>query len=153
MGLSLKNLFKSRYSLILSGVLVGLSPTIFLTLIDFKFNILTIVGSLMALVSGSLMACYNSWLEARWNNGKKVSKIRKWRLLFFGISLSSFAFAFIDVFRFMFFGNINGIQVYGAYPWLVIQGIPFSSVLLSFATGGFFTFLERLFDAKEKGDI
>ena len=133
--------------------MVGASPNIFLTLVDVKFNILTALGALLTVVCGVLLVCVNSWWEAKRTNRKKVSKIRKWRLLFFGVYLSSFAFAFADVFRFMFFGNINGIQVYGAYPWLVIEGIPFSSVLFSSAAGGLFTFLERLFEAKEKGDI
>jgi hypothetical protein len=122
-------------------------------MISIRINTLTVTGAMIFIIALDAFVFRNSFGDARWANGKKVSRIRKWRLLFFGVALSSFAYAFIAAFQFIFFGNINGIQVHFGFPWLTIQGVPFFSILLTFATGALFTTLERFLDIKEKGDI
>jgi hypothetical protein len=87
-----------------------------------------------------------------WENGKKVTSIRKWRLNFFGISLSSFVFAFVDVIRYSFF-NSHTITISEHFPYVYVVGIPFFSVIFSLAIGGLFALVERFLDLKEKKDI
>jgi hypothetical protein len=148
----LKNPLRNRYSLILSGFIIGSSPTLFFLLIEGELNILVILGALLMVISSALGLGLNSWWNATGQNGRKISRTRKARLLFFGITLASFLFAFVDICRY-FFANSNTIVLYQSYPWVTIGGIPFFSVLLSFATGGLFTVLERLLEIKEKNDI
>jgi len=150
---NVKNPFNSRYMLIISGALVGISPSLYFLIIDLKISALAVAVATFFLPLLDCVVWLYSFENAKWANGQKVAGKRKWRLWFFGIALGSFIFAFGDAFQFIFFGNINGIQVHGAFPWLTIEGIPFFSILLSFATGALFTVLERFLDLKEKGDI
>lgn len=148
----MKNPFKSRYLLIVSGFLVGSSPSLYFLLVSLKINIFTLMGAMFFLIGLDCLFCFNSFWSAKWANGKEVSRTRKLRLLFFGITFSSFVFAFTNVCRF-FLDNTGTMTVGNTYPWITIGGIPFFSVLLSFATGGLFAVLERFLDIKENGDI
>jgi len=72
---------------------------------------------------------------------EKGLKVRKARLLFFGISLISFVFALIDLMQFAF--GFHGIRVSDDFPYLWLGDIPFVSFLASFSIGGFFGMIER----------
>jgi hypothetical protein len=89
----------------------------------------------MLLLMTAVIFCLMSWVHATWAKGKAVAGTRKLRLMFFGISLASFIFAFYDII--LYLG----------------RGIPFISLLLSFAIGGFFTVLERMIELFENKDI
>jgi len=82
---------------------------------------------------------------------EKGQRVRKARLFFFGISLTSFVFALIDLMVFVF--GFHGMKVSFDYPYLWMGDIPFVSFLASFSIGGFFGVMERFLELHEKKDF
>ena len=135
-----------RWRLILSGILLGSLPNIYIS--GFSQNIFGQIAEDTFFIVALIIAW---WLWAREVTVKNT--LHKARLVFFGISLISFIFAFIDLAQFFFFSNPNWMVLSDAPPFVVIRGIPFLSVLTSFAIGGLFSLAERYLDLHAKGDI
>jgi hypothetical protein len=146
--MKLAQLIQSRYSLILSGIIVGIYPNIyfgFMGAINLEKAVI-IIASFLAVA----FLAFGSWDNSKAANGKNLASIRKMRLFFFGISAASFALASIDVIQY-FTSPIGSLQRFNGV-WS-IQGVPFSSIFISFAIGSLFSVVERLLDLIEKNDI
>lgn len=129
--------------------MVGSYPSVYFEV--FGHRDIALLGLILLSII-TLTVCFSSWDKASWVNGKKLSGIRKLRLLFLGISLGSFTFALLDVIRFSI-GNGTILVGYSAFPFVSLGGIPFVSVLISFAIGGLFTVMERSFEILENKDL
>jgi ABC-type Fe3+-siderophore transport system permease subunit len=138
----------SRWKLItagiLSGAIINIAQSIFLHIIP------SLLLATPYIILAIVMICVVSY---SWSNEKRLRDIHKLRLVFFGISAASFVFALIDVLQFVLTYSVNSILVYNGPPYLTVGGIPFVSVLLSFALGGFFSVAERYLDLHEKKDL
>jgi hypothetical protein len=136
-------------NLILAGVFAGLIPNLLVTIPELRLQPLIgiIVGTILIFTLLSLAFLL-------WNNEKIIRKnSHKWRWVFFGISLVSFIFAFIDLGTFFiarFFGHI--IETVSRVD-ITLGGVSVFSMFTSFAVAGFFSLLERYFDLHEKKDI
>jgi hypothetical protein len=82
---------------------------------------------------------------------EKRLKIREVRLVFFGISLTSFVFALLDVMRFLI--GYHRILLLHDFPYIMLGDISFFSILASFSLGGFFGVIERFIELLEKKDL
>lgn len=140
----------TRLRLIVAGVFLGLITTILfqLSYLDLpqSFRIIISSGSIFGLMITSSILWYTS----------KIQKAtHKARLLFFGISLTAFTTAFIDLGSYFIYSrtNIGGASIQISQTDLYFGGISFFSVLTNFVIGGLFTVLERFIDLEEKGDL
>jgi hypothetical protein len=85
------------------------------------------------------------------SRSEKGLRVRKARLIFFGISLISFVYALIDLMQFVF--GFHGMKVSNDFPYIWIGDVPFVSFLASFSIGGFFGIIERFLELHEKKDL
>lgn len=98
------------------------------------------------------------------NSGLKllddVNTVQKFRLILLGVSICSLIFASLNLLKSLNPGHPvnNGtdwlptgmIRVYREPPYLTINGVPFTSVLMSFLTAGCSAVFERLLGIWEK---
>ncbi|MGA2573940.1 MAG: hypothetical protein ABSF36_07085 [Candidatus Methanomethylicaceae archaeon] len=144
----LKNPFRSRFSLIVGGVLAGACPSGYFLILGNSSILYEITLSLVVVFT--VIFCFSSWNYATWNNGKKLSGVSKSRLLFFGVSLASFGSALIDVVLYLF---VYTNTITWGSAGILLGGIPFGSVLFSLAVGGLFTLMEHYFEVVENKDL
>ena len=129
----------------LNGVLLGSTSNILFTIpVSMQVNVYLGIFSTLSAVF-AIVFCI--WIL----RSKKGRRVRKARLFFFGISLTSFVFALIDLMVFVF--GFHGIKVSFDYPYLWMGDIPFVSFLASFSMGGFFGVMERFLELHEKKDL
>lgn len=129
----------------LNGVLLGSTSNILFTIpVSMQVNVYLGIFS-------TLSAVFAIGFCIRILRSEKGRRVRKARLFFFGISLTSFVFALIDLMVFVF--GFHGMKVSFDYPYLWMGDIPFVSFLASFSMGGFFGVMERFLELHEKKDL
>jgi hypothetical protein len=137
-------------ALLLSGVLLGVY-------LNVLFALSPSIGILTYIIVILLFGVFTFFLvRVSWNGEKRLGKNRKFRILFFGISLVSFLFALSELFQFLLgpHGSQQTLFEYSdSYPYFWIGNIPLISFLGSAVSGGFFSLLERLLELLEKKDL
>ena len=107
---------------------------------DFWFAVIGVTG-----VCGILLTVW--WFKSE----RQLKWKHKLRLIFVGVSASSFIFALVDVLRTM---NSKGtITWIPGTSRLVIEGVPFVSILTSAVFGGLFALAEHVLYLIEKHDL
>ena len=136
----------ARVNLLLAGVLAGFIPTA----LSLTFN-LRLRYSVLGLVIGiTITLVLIAFFWFLWESDKTIKKItHKARLVFFGISLISFALAIVELVTFL---RTPSSFAFGEYDF-IIEGISLRDFFMNFAIGGFFSVLERYFDLREKGEV
>ena len=130
--------------LIIDGVIFGFS-------LNFIFSLTYIgISDIWRAVIVGGTAIFGAYIFVTDFKSERLPFGRKLRLVFLGVSLSSFIFAIVDLFTALTAPNL--LEAGPNSPALVL-GVPLLSWFTSAVLGGLFNLAERLLDLREKGDI
>jgi len=130
-------------SLIFFGSLIGFALNEFAT---FHFVLMTHPITIPLYLSIFILLLFLA--QITYSNTAGLSKVRKAKYTFIGISLVSFLFTLWDIFQFYVLGE-HYIKLSNEPPYLWLGGVPFPSFLISLMLGAFFNFLERFVETFE----